>query len=167
MKISQQNDSSPLGSSGRSYLLRAVQRAGSPTRTLSARLSQLAPDCEQSTYRRKFTEKGAIFAAAAPARVLSNDAALNRCLAIAGLGVPLTFEGHVRGDAIERGSSSRSSKSSARRFPATTCTTRSGNWRRITRHVLARLVVAISLPMAPSPNARSVFGARPPITHKT
>lgn len=166
MKISHQNDSSPPGSSGRSYLLRAVRRAGSPTRTLSARLPQLAPDGEQSTYRWEFTEKGRDFAVAVPARVLSNDAALSRRLAIAGLGVPLTFEGHVR-DAIERGSSSRSSRSSARRFPDTTCTTRSGDGRRITRQVLARLVVAISLPMAPGPNARSVFGARPPITHKT
>ena len=33
---------------------------------------------------------------------LSTDAALNRRLAIAGLGVTLSFEGHVR-DALERG----------------------------------------------------------------
>jgi DNA-binding transcriptional LysR family regulator len=37
-----------------------------------------------------------------PARVLSTDAALNRRFAIAGLGVTLAFEGHVR-DAITRG----------------------------------------------------------------
>lgn len=37
-----------------------------------------------------------------PARVLSTDASLNRRLAIAGLGVTLSFESHVR-DALERG----------------------------------------------------------------
>lgn len=37
-----------------------------------------------------------------PARVLSTDATLNRRLAIAGLGVTLSFESHVR-DALERG----------------------------------------------------------------
>ena len=32
-----------------------------------------------------------------PARVLSTDAALNRRLAVAGLGVTMSYEGHVRG----------------------------------------------------------------------
>ena len=53
-------------------------------------------------YRWEFTENGRDFAVAVPARVLSTDASLNRRLAIAGLGVTLSFENHVR-DAIERG----------------------------------------------------------------
>lgn len=53
-------------------------------------------------YRWEFTENGRDFAVAVPARVLSTDAALNRRLAIAGLGVTLSFESHVR-DALERG----------------------------------------------------------------
>jgi DNA-binding transcriptional LysR family regulator len=53
-------------------------------------------------YRWDFTENGRDVAVAVPARVLSTDASLNRRLAIAGLGVTLSFENHVR-DAIERG----------------------------------------------------------------
>ena len=45
---------------------------------------------------------GRNFAMAVPARALSTDAALNRNLAIAGLGVTLSFGSHVR-DAIDRG----------------------------------------------------------------
>ena len=53
-------------------------------------------------YRWEFTEKGRDFAVTVPARVLSTDASLNRRLAIAGLGVTLSFESHVR-EALERG----------------------------------------------------------------
>lgn len=53
-------------------------------------------------YRWEFSEKGRDFSVTVPARVLSTDASLNRRLAFAGLGVTLSFEGHVR-DAIERG----------------------------------------------------------------
>ena len=53
-------------------------------------------------YRWEFTENGRDFAVTVPARVLSTDASLNRRLAIAGLGVTLAFESHVR-EAIERG----------------------------------------------------------------
>ena len=53
-------------------------------------------------YRWEFTESGRDFAVTVPERVLSTDAALNRRLAIAGLGVTLSFESHVR-DALERG----------------------------------------------------------------
>lgn len=50
----------------------------------------------------QFTEDGRDFAVTVPARVLSTDASLNRRLAIAGLGVTLSFESHLR-DALERG----------------------------------------------------------------
>jgi DNA-binding transcriptional LysR family regulator len=53
-------------------------------------------------YRWEFTEDGRDFTQSVPARVLSTDAALNRRFAVAGLGVTLAFEGHVR-DAIDRG----------------------------------------------------------------
>ena len=53
-------------------------------------------------YRWEFTENGRDFSVAVPARVLSTDAALNRRLAAAGLGVTLAFERNVR-DAIDRG----------------------------------------------------------------
>jgi DNA-binding transcriptional LysR family regulator len=52
-------------------------------------------------YRWEFTENGRGFSVAVPARVLSTDASLNRRLAIAGLGVTLSYEGHVR-DALDR-----------------------------------------------------------------
>lgn len=52
-------------------------------------------------YRWEFTDNGRDFSVAVPARVLSTDASLNRRLAIAGLGVTLSYEGHVR-DALER-----------------------------------------------------------------
>lgn len=60
------------------------------------------PTPDAPPYRWEFVENGRDFAVAVPARVLSTDASLNRRLAIAGLGVTLAFEGHVRG-AIERG----------------------------------------------------------------
>ena len=53
-------------------------------------------------YRWEFTENGRTFSVAVPARVLSTDAALNRRLAIAGLGVTLAFESHVS-SAIQQG----------------------------------------------------------------
>jgi DNA-binding transcriptional LysR family regulator len=51
-------------------------------------------------YRWEFTENGRDFSVAVPARVLSTSSELNRRLAIAGLGVTLSFEPHVR-EAIE------------------------------------------------------------------
>ncbi len=60
------------------------------------------PTAGSPPYRWEFTENGREFAVTVPARVLSTHAALNRRLAIAGLGVTLAFEGNVR-DAIERG----------------------------------------------------------------
>lgn len=59
------------------------------------------PRPDAPPYRWEFTEKGRDFSVAVPARVLSTDAALNRRFAIAGLGVTLSFKGHVR-EAIAR-----------------------------------------------------------------
>jgi DNA-binding transcriptional LysR family regulator len=53
-------------------------------------------------YRWEFVENGRNFAVAVPARVLSTHSALNRRLAIAGLGVTMAFEAHVR-DALTSG----------------------------------------------------------------
>ena len=52
-------------------------------------------------YRWEFTDSGRDISVAVPARVLSTDAELNRRLAVAGLGVTMSYEGHVR-DALER-----------------------------------------------------------------
>lgn len=52
-------------------------------------------------YRWEFTEDGRDFSVAVRARVLSTDSALNRRLAIAGLGITLSYEGHVRGAVAE------------------------------------------------------------------
>jgi DNA-binding transcriptional LysR family regulator len=60
------------------------------------------PTAETPPYRWEFTDNGRDLSVSVPARVLSTDAALNRRLAIAGLGVTLAFEGHVR-DALARG----------------------------------------------------------------
>lgn len=60
------------------------------------------PTPDAPPYRWEFTENGRDVSVAVPARVLSTDAALNRRLAIAGLGVTLAFVGHVR-EALERG----------------------------------------------------------------
>ncbi len=60
------------------------------------------PTAASPPYRWEFTENGSDFAVTVPACVLSTDATLNRRFAIAGLGVTLAFEGHVRG-AIARG----------------------------------------------------------------
>jgi DNA-binding transcriptional LysR family regulator len=55
------------------------------------------PTSDDPPYRWEFTENGRDFSVAVRARVLSTDAALNRRLAIAGLGITLSYEGHVRG----------------------------------------------------------------------
>lgn len=60
------------------------------------------PTDDAPPYRWEFTENGRAFTVAVPARVLATDATLNRRLAIAGLGITLSFESHVR-DAIQRG----------------------------------------------------------------
>jgi DNA-binding transcriptional LysR family regulator len=59
------------------------------------------PTPDAPPYRWEFTDNGRDFSVAVPARVLSTDAELNRRLAIAGLGVTLSYEGHVR-DALGR-----------------------------------------------------------------
>jgi DNA-binding transcriptional LysR family regulator len=53
-------------------------------------------------YRWEFTEKGREFSVAVPARVLSTSSAINRRLAVAGLGVTLSLENHVR-EELKRG----------------------------------------------------------------
>jgi DNA-binding transcriptional LysR family regulator len=60
------------------------------------------PTANTPAYRWEFTEKGREFSVAVSARVLSTYAPINRRLAIAGLGLTLSFEAHVR-EAIERG----------------------------------------------------------------
>jgi DNA-binding transcriptional LysR family regulator len=60
------------------------------------------PTVDSPPYRWEFTENGRDFAVAVPARVLSTDAAVNRRLAITGLGITLSYEGHVR-DELGRG----------------------------------------------------------------
>lgn len=60
------------------------------------------PTADAPPYRWEFTEKGRPFSVAVPARVLSTDSSLNRLLAVAGLGITLAFESHVR-DALQRG----------------------------------------------------------------
>lgn len=60
------------------------------------------PTADSPPYRWEFTENGRDFSVAVRARVLSTDAALNRRLAIAGLGITLSYEGHVR-DAVAEG----------------------------------------------------------------
>lgn len=60
------------------------------------------PTADAPPYRWEFTEKGRPFSVAFPARVLSTDSSLNRLLAVAGVGITLAFESHVR-DALQRG----------------------------------------------------------------
>jgi DNA-binding transcriptional LysR family regulator len=59
------------------------------------------PTAGSPPYRWEFAETGRGFGVTVPARVLSTDAALNRRLAIAGVGITMSFESHVR-EAIER-----------------------------------------------------------------
>jgi DNA-binding transcriptional LysR family regulator len=60
------------------------------------------PAADTPPYRWEFTENGRDFSVTVRARVLSTDSALNRRLAIAGLGITLSYEGHVR-DAVAQG----------------------------------------------------------------
>ena len=57
---------------------------------------------ETPPYRWEFTENGRDFSVTVPARVLSTDAALNRRLVTAGIGVTMAYKAHVR-DALVRG----------------------------------------------------------------
>lgn len=60
------------------------------------------PTPDSPPYRWEFTEKGREFSVAVRARVLSTNSAINRRLAVSGLGVTLSLENHVS-DALERG----------------------------------------------------------------
>ena len=60
------------------------------------------PTPDAPPYRWEFTENGRAFTVAVPARVLSTSSAINRRLAIAGLGVTLAFDRHVR-EELDRG----------------------------------------------------------------
>ncbi len=60
------------------------------------------PTAEAAPYRWEFTEDGRDFSVAVPARVLSTDAALNRRLVAAGIGITMAYEAHVR-EALARG----------------------------------------------------------------
>lgn len=60
------------------------------------------PTPDTPAYRWEFTENGRHFAVAVPARVLSTHSALNRRLAVAGLGITMAFEAHVH-EALARG----------------------------------------------------------------
>src|SRR5216117_1919341 len=53
------------------------------------------PTADAPPYRWEFTENGRHFSVTVPAKVLSTDSALNRRLAIAGLGITLAFRNHV------------------------------------------------------------------------
>jgi len=60
------------------------------------------PTADAPPYRWEFTENGRDFSVTVPARVLSTDAALNRRLVTAGIGLTLAYQAHVR-DALARG----------------------------------------------------------------
>jgi DNA-binding transcriptional LysR family regulator len=60
------------------------------------------PTPNSPPYRWEFTEKGRELSVTVRSRVLSTNSAINRLLAVAGLGVTLSLENHVR-DALERG----------------------------------------------------------------
>ena len=60
------------------------------------------PTPEAPPYRWEFTENGRAFSVTVPSRVLSTASAVNRRLAVAGLGVTLAYDRHVR-DEIARG----------------------------------------------------------------
>jgi DNA-binding transcriptional LysR family regulator len=60
------------------------------------------PTAESAPYRWEFTENGRDFSVTVSARVLSTDAALNRRLVTAGIGVTMAYKAHVR-DALARG----------------------------------------------------------------
>lgn len=54
------------------------------------------PKADAPAYRWEFTDNGRDFTVAVPARVLSTSSAINRRLAVAGLGVTLAYDHHVR-----------------------------------------------------------------------
>lgn len=60
------------------------------------------PTADAPPYRWEFTENGRDFVVAVRPRVLSTHSALNRRLAVAGFGVTMAFEAHIRGS-LERG----------------------------------------------------------------
>lgn len=60
------------------------------------------PTADAAPYRWEFTENGHDFSVTVSARVLSTDAALNRRLVIAGIGITMAYKAHVR-DALARG----------------------------------------------------------------
>lgn len=60
------------------------------------------PTADTPPYRWELSEKGRAFAVAVRPRVLSTYSALNRRLAVAGLGLTMAFEAHVR-DSLARG----------------------------------------------------------------
>src|SRR5256885_6008827 len=60
------------------------------------------PTAEAAPYRWEFTENGRDFSVTVSARVLSTDAALNRRLVTAGIGITMAYKAHVR-DALARG----------------------------------------------------------------
>lgn len=55
-----------------------------------------------SPYKWEFTENGRDFVVPVPARVLSTSSVINRRFAVAGLGVTMAFDGHVRTE-LDRG----------------------------------------------------------------
>ncbi|MGQ0643016.1 MAG: LysR family transcriptional regulator [Gemmatimonadaceae bacterium] len=59
------------------------------------------PTADAPPYRWEFTENGRDFSVSVRTRVLSTDSALNRRPAIAGLGITLAYEGHVRAAVTE------------------------------------------------------------------
>jgi DNA-binding transcriptional LysR family regulator len=90
---------------GRRAHVPGAQRPDSP----NASRATLTDDClnwhataDTPPYRWEFTDNGHDFSVAVRARVLSTDAGLNRRLVIAGLGITLAYEEHVRG-ALARG----------------------------------------------------------------
>jgi DNA-binding transcriptional LysR family regulator len=60
------------------------------------------PVASAPPYRWEFVENGRAFTVAVPARVLSTASAINRRLAVAGLGITMSFDSHVR-EELERG----------------------------------------------------------------
>lgn len=60
------------------------------------------PTPDAPPYRWEFTENGRNFSVTVPAKVLSTDSALNRRLAVAGMGITLAFKNNVS-EAISRG----------------------------------------------------------------
>jgi DNA-binding transcriptional LysR family regulator len=74
------------------------------------------PTAAAPAYRWEFTENGRDFTVAVPARVLSTGSAINRTLAVAGLGVTMAFDAYV-GDFLARGDLVRVLESFCEPFP--------------------------------------------------